>query len=63
MKRGLTLCLCLAFCCVTATAQHWPSFRGVNANGVADGAKLPTTWNADKLIMRSSDTVYAVGEK
>jgi outer membrane protein assembly factor BamB len=27
-------------------AQHWPSFRGAQASGVADGAATPVTWNA-----------------
>lgn len=42
------LCLCLTFPAVTAQAQNWPSFRGPNASGVADGTKPPTTWNAEK---------------
>ncbi|HXV62696.1 MAG TPA: PQQ-binding-like beta-propeller repeat protein [Vicinamibacteria bacterium] len=29
-----------------ATAQNWPSFRGPNASGVADGLDLPTHWDA-----------------
>jgi outer membrane protein assembly factor BamB len=29
-------------------AQHWPAFRGDNADGTADGAKPPLHWNADK---------------
>lgn len=33
---------------VTANAQNWPSFRGANASGVADGTRPPTTWNAQK---------------
>jgi outer membrane protein assembly factor BamB len=28
-----------------ATGVHWPSFRGPNASGVAEGYPLPTTWN------------------
>jgi outer membrane protein assembly factor BamB len=30
----------------TLSAQHWPSFRGTNASGVADGAATVTTWDA-----------------
>lgn len=26
---------------------NWPSFRGVNASGVADGFPTPTTWNVE----------------
>ena len=29
-------------------AQNWPSFRGPNASGVADGKATPTTWDATK---------------
>src|SRR6185295_2715763 len=31
-----------------ARAQNWPSFRGANASGVADGKPTPTTWDATK---------------
>src|SRR5882672_77558 len=27
---------------------NWPSFRGINADGIAKGATTPTTWNAEK---------------
>lgn len=27
---------------------NWPAFRGIDASGVADGQKPPTTWNAEK---------------
>ena len=29
-------------------AQNWPSFRGPNASGVAEGTKPPTTWDLEK---------------
>jgi outer membrane protein assembly factor BamB len=29
---------------------NWPSFRGPNASGVADGQHPPTTWDVDKRI-------------
>ncbi len=49
MKRTLILCLCLCFSSAVTVAQNWPSFRGANASGVADGAnKTPTTWDAEK---------------
>src|SRR5215510_1556309 len=41
----LTLCLCAAS---TSVAQNWPSFRGTNASGVAEGKKTPTNWNVEK---------------
>jgi outer membrane protein assembly factor BamB len=31
---------------VSLSAQQWPSFRGANAAGVADGKPTPITWNA-----------------
>jgi hypothetical protein len=31
-----------------AHAQNWPSFRGSNASGVADGKPTPVTWDATK---------------
>lgn len=43
MKSALFFCLATA-----AWAQNWPSFRGPQASGVAEGYKLPTTWNAAK---------------
>lgn len=46
MKRLLLLVLFLPF--VTVNAQNWPSFRGPNASGVADGTNPPTTWNLEK---------------
>ena len=33
-----------------AAAQNWPSFRGPNASGVADGASPPARWDAVKSI-------------
>lgn len=33
---------------VTAEAQNWPSFRGANASGVAEGKTTPTSWDATK---------------
>lgn len=51
MKRLNLPLLCLSFVTLlaaSANAQNWPSFRGPNASGVADGTKPPTTWDADK---------------
>ena len=33
---------------ITINAQNWPSFRGPNASGVAEGANPPTTWDLEK---------------
>lgn len=48
MIRLITLILCFSSASVTALAQNWPSFRGTNASGVAEGTKPPTNWNAQK---------------
>ena len=44
-RVGLTASVCLTFFCVSLSAQHWPSFRGANAAGVADGTPTAVTWN------------------
>jgi len=33
---------------LTAAAQNWPSFRGPEASGIADGQHLPVKWDAAK---------------
>ncbi len=43
--RNILLALLLV---AAAQAQNWPQFRGPNASGVADGNKLPVSWNAPK---------------
>jgi outer membrane protein assembly factor BamB len=48
MKRILSLLCCLCFALVTTQAQNWPSFRGLNASGVAEGHSTPTSWNLEK---------------
>ena len=49
MKRIVVSSLVL---CMTAAAhaQDWPSFRGSNASGVAEGAKTPASWDAEKAV-------------
>lgn len=48
MKRLIILAVCLSFSAVTTYAQNWPSFRGPNASGVADGTSPPVTWDLEK---------------
>ncbi|HEV2915817.1 MAG TPA: PQQ-binding-like beta-propeller repeat protein [Pyrinomonadaceae bacterium] len=48
MKRILSILFCLCFIAASARAQNWPSFRGDNASGIADGHKTPVTWNLEK---------------
>src|SRR5437899_10661035 len=45
MRRALPLLLWLS-ACASVFGQHWPSFRGPNASGVADGHPTPVKWNA-----------------
>ncbi len=56
-RRILTLIglLALVFASIPAQAEkgarpgvNWPSFRGANAIGIADGYALPTTWNIER---------------
>ncbi len=46
MRRVLVVAALLA--CPPLLAQHWPSFRGQNASGVADGKPMPVSWDATK---------------
>jgi outer membrane protein assembly factor BamB len=52
MDRRLTISLLfvsiLSLSSITTNAQNWPSFRGPNASGVAEGSKPPLTWDVDK---------------
>ena len=47
MKFLLSLSICLLLASV-AYAQNWPSFRGSQASGVADGMNPPVTWDVEK---------------
>ena len=40
--------LILIFSATAVSAQNWPSFRGPNATGIADGSNPPTVWDAEK---------------
>jgi outer membrane protein assembly factor BamB len=46
MKRLAIVVLFLSS--VTVNAQNWPSFRGPNASGVAEGANPPVAWDLEK---------------
>jgi outer membrane protein assembly factor BamB len=45
LKLSAVLVVALVVVTATVSAQNWPSFRGPNASGVADGRPLPTKWN------------------
>ena len=45
MRRAIPIFVWM-LACTTVTAQHWPSFRGPGASGVADGSPTPVKWNA-----------------
>src|SRR6476659_333450 len=44
----LLVVLVLFLSSITINAQNWPSFRGPNASGVADGTNPPTIWDLEK---------------
>ena len=45
---SLLLFSILSLSSITTNAQNWPSFRGPNASGVAEGSKPPITWDVEK---------------
>ncbi len=45
MRRLMAIVLWV-YACASVSGQQWPSFRGPNASGVADGRPIPVTWNA-----------------
>lgn len=51
--RVVTL-LCLSSLLITPAVDagdvNWPSFRGPNASGVADGSATPATWNVEASV-------------
>ena len=51
MKRltiSFALLSILGLTSITINAQNWPSFRGPNASGVAEGTNPPATWDVEK---------------
>src|ERR1700754_2472504 len=49
MKLRALSVLFLALSSITIiNAQNWPSFRGPNASGVAEGTNPPTSWDLEK---------------
>ena len=48
MTRTVLFLSVLALSSITIHAQNWPSFRGPNASGVAEGTNPPTSWDIEK---------------
>src|ERR1044071_3103963 len=48
MKRLVISIILLCLSSITVNAQNWPSFRGPNASGVAEGTNPPVTWDLEK---------------
>jgi outer membrane protein assembly factor BamB len=48
MKRLIISLLFVTLSSLTSYAQNWPSFRGPNASGVAEGTNPPITWDVQK---------------
>lgn len=48
MKRLISSLAFVLILFSIANAQNWPSFRGPNASGVAEGTNPPTTWDVEK---------------
>ena len=44
-RRAITI-IAWMLACGSVSGQHWPSFRGPDASGVADGSPTPVTWSA-----------------
>lgn len=49
MKFLLSLAIC-AWLAGSSFAQNWPSFRGTQASGVADGMNPPVIWDVEKSV-------------
>ena len=46
----LTLLASLMLGCSLGMSADWPQFRGPAANGLADDAKVPETWDGDTNV-------------
>ena len=58
----LSIVATLSLAVVATAAPPWPSFRGPQASGVAEGQNPPTTWNAEKgLNVRWKTSIPGLG--
>lgn len=48
---GSTAALLQVVACQSMLAQDWPAFRGGDANGVVEGAQLPTRWSETENVL------------
>src|SRR5260370_16244683 len=46
MRRRAITIIAWVLACGSVSGQHWPSFRGPAASGVADGSPTPVKWSA-----------------
>jgi outer membrane protein assembly factor BamB len=46
MRRRAITIIAWMLACGSVSGQHWPSFRGPAASGVADGSPTPVKWSA-----------------
>ena len=46
--KWLAIFLAAGIFTADASGQNWPSFRGANASGIAEGSPLPVTWNVER---------------
>lgn len=49
MRRSASLALLLCVTVSTSSAGDWPSWRGPNGNGVAEGTGYPTKWTEENV--------------
>ena len=58
LRKALVLAfIVVGFSSVNTSAQNWPSFRGPNASGVAEGTNPPVTWsveNSQNLLWKTA---------
>src|SRR5207244_3597527 len=45
MRRPVVIAVACVLAATPLGAQNWPSFRGPNASGVAEGHSTPVKWN------------------
>jgi len=49
-KLHPSLLLLCALCSSSSAAENWPQFRGADARGVSENAKLPSHWSATEHV-------------